>query len=840
MKVDVIQNEKPMRILQNIFKYKAPSIQDFLDYALHEALKLTDSAFGYIYHYNEDKKEFTLNSWSNEVMKKCLIRDKQTVYELEKTSIWGEAVRQRQPIVVNDFQANHPLKKGFPEGHAPLFNFMTLPIFKGEKIVAVVGVANKKTNYNDTDILQLTLFMDTVWLMMDYKKSEIELLKLSTAVNQSPASILITDIKGKIEYANPKVSKISGYSLEEIIGKNPRMFSAGEKSTIDYQQLWNTITKGKEWYGEFHNKRKNGTFYWESASIAPVINSKGAIINFLAIKEDITAKKRAEKIQNILLNISNASQTITELGEFIQFIQKELGKIVNTKNFFMALYNEDKDTINLPYYQDEKDNVVDFPAGKTITGLVIKQGKSLLISESAMDKLTKNGEIDMVGENSKLWLGVPLKIKGKVRGAFVVQSYEDENAYTEDDKEILEIISNQIGFLIDRKQLENEKIIALEKAKESDKLKTAFLANISHEIRTPMNAILGFSEILMNGTLPETKKEKYNELINESGKRLMTLLSDIVYVSKLDATQITVNDSVFNLNKLLDNLLQQFTNSSLRKNVIIKTVKPKIDANSFINLDENLLTKVFSNLLRNSIKFTTKGFVEIGYTLSLDEIIFYVKDTGIGINEEDQQFIFDSFNQTSNDNLILNDGIGIGLAIAKKIVELFGGKIWVESVPKEGSTFYFTIPNCWVNYNKSSNIEEVNREKNRLQKTVTLLIAEDELSNFMFLEAILEDYNFNLIHVENGRDAVETFKKNENIDLILMDFNMPIMDGLEATKAIRKSDNSIPIIALTAYAMSTDKVKGIEAGCTDFITKPFSKTTLLDTINKHVKLQLLV
>jgi signal transduction histidine kinase len=378
-----------------------------------------------------------------------------------------------------------------------------------------------------------------------------------------------------------------------------------------------------------------------------------------------------------------------------------------------------------------------------------------------------------------------------------------------------------------------ELIIAKEKAQKSDRLKSSFLANMSHEIRTPMNSILGFSELLLNQNLTEAKQEKYYEIINSSGRRLMNLINDIVDVSKLDSQELSLNQSVFNLNKLLYQLQQQFIISPKNKSTTISMINTLSDSDIFINCDEMRLAQVFSNLLENSLKFTINGTVEIGYKSEDKKLHFYVKDSGVGINVKDHQHIFERFGKSDNEILKVKEGSGLGLAISKGIVELFGGNIWVESEPYNGATFHFTIPNCIVpQEEKSSNEKSI--ENDVIAITKTILIAEDEETNFWYLEAVLDCHPFSLIHVVNGKESVDVMLKNNSIDLILMDFNMPIMNGTDATIEIRKINSTIPIIALTAYTMMGDKEKALSIGFTDYLSKPVSEHLLLETINKHI------
>lgn len=391
---------------------------------------------------------------------------------------------------------------------------------------------------------------------------------------------------------------------------------------------------------------------------------------------------------------------------------------------------------------------------------------------------------------------------------------------------IIRDISERMHFIEDIQK-------AKEKAEDSDRLKSAFLANINHEIRTPMNSILGFSELLMNQELTMAKQKKYHEIVNVSGKRLMNLINEIVDISKIVAKELKLNPTEFNLNKLLDQLHEQFLISPKNKNTTISIVKALKDIDSFINIDETRLVQVLSNLLENALKYTHNGTVEFGYTLDKDELHFFVKDSGVGINKKDHLHIFERFGQSDNEILKVKDGTGLGLAISKGIVELMGGQIWVESELYKGATFHFTIPNCVVTPEKKSNNKK-SVENVVISTTKNILIAEDEETNFWFLEAALDGQPFNLVHVLNGKEAVETMQANNNIDLILMDFNMPIMNGMDATKEIRKTNPTIPIIALTAYSMMADKEKALSIGCTDYLSKPVSKALLLETINKYI------
>lgn len=385
--------------------------------------------------------------------------------------------------------------------------------------------------------------------------------------------------------------------------------------------------------------------------------------------------------------------------------------------------------------------------------------------------------------------------------------------------------------LIDKNK---ELLKAKEKAEESDRLKSAFLANVSHEIRTPMNSILGFSELLKKDNLSGEEKEKYLDLIDSGGKRLITIISDIVDISKIDANQLSLTFEVCNLNKLIDDLSNQFSISRVYNNVSLKTSKALGDNESFIRTDETRLIQILSNLIENAQKFAKKGVIELGYTVNDKVLRFYVKDNGIGIGAKDLELVFERFGQVDSEYSRSGSGTGLGLSIAKGLVELLEGEIWIESKINQGATFYFTIPYNPVMQKvkkedfKKDDVVESNNE-------VTILIAEDDDMNFMIFEKQLEEYNYNIIHAKNGSEAVELFSQNPSIDFVFMDIKMPVMNGLEATKEIRKINKHIPIIAQTAYVMTEDRMKAREVGCNDYLAKPITGKMLSEILNKYLK-----
>lgn len=502
--------------------------------------------------------------------------------------------------------------------------------------------------------------------------------KLERAVEQSPSSVVITDLDGKIEYVNPKFTEITGYTKEEALGQHTRIMKSGAHDKEFYEQLWNAIRKGHEWRGEFLNRRKDGSTFWEMASISPVRNDLDQITHYIAIKDDIT----------------------------------------------------------------------------------------------------------------------------------------------------------------ERKHIEQELLLAKEKAEESDRLKSAFLANMSHEIRTPMNAILGFSEILQQEGIPPEDRQEYIKLINNKGNDLMNIISDLIDISRIEAGDMKLVNTHIRINDLILELFEQVKKEKVFKGKDEVQVRYQIreDADYTVLSDKNRLRQVFNNLLGNALKFTNEGYIELGYVLLGDHVRFYVKDSGIGITPENQQVIFERFRQEDNSYTRKHGGTGLGLAISKQIVELLGGDIGLESKPDQGANFYFTLP--LVQTAKSLHPEASNgrlRYRNNLKlATKKILIAEDDSSNYMFLESLLRPTDAELIWARNGRQTVDIHASRNDIDLIMMDIRMPEMNGLQATVKIRSVDKDIPIIALTAFAFADDREKSVEAGCTEHIAKPVKIEELKRVLRKYL------
>ena len=598
----------------------------------------------------------------------------------------GIAMREGRTVICNDI-ANDPIMKpwrkdALERGYSSV---ISIPIIVRNTKIGVFNLYSRETNFFSSEeeisllekiILNIAFTLESILVEEDRKQTEEKIRQLSQAVEQSPVTIVISNINGDIEYVNSKFVETTGYQLEEVIGKNPRVLKSGYTSPKEYQELWNTLAAGKEWHGEFHNKKKDGTLFWESATISPILNAEGKTTHYIAIKEDITHRKKVEK------------------------------ELVKSK----------------------------------------------------------------------------------------------------------------------------------ERAEESDRLKLVFLANMSHEIRTPMNGILGFTELLKEPKLTGEEQQEYISIIEKSGKRMLNIINDIISISKIESGQIEISETETNINEQIEYICTFFQPEAKQKGIQLTLLKKLSSQDNLIKTDREKVYAVLTNLVKNALKFTNEGSIEIGCEKKGGYLEFFVKDTGLGISKSQKKIIFERFRQANETISRSHEGSGLGLAISKAYVEMLDGKIWVESQEGKGSTFYFSIP-----YRAENRLEEMNvieksdssiKEENKIKDLKVLIVEDDAISKLLITIAV-KPYSKEILKVSTGFEAIEACRNNPDIDLVMMDINMPEMGGYEATKNIREFNKDLVIIAQTANGMQSDRDNAIAAGCTDYISKPINITDLGALIQKY-------
>ena len=455
----------------------------------------------------------------------------------------------------------------------------------------------------------------------------------------------------------------------------------------------------------------------------------------------------------------------------------------------------------------------------------LENGKIILNKNELRQKGIKDiYEIELTRKNSdKIWIrcsGSPVyDDAGNVTGSVGVFENIDDQKKAEDER-------NKLTQLL---------IKAKEKAEESDRLKSAFLANISHEIRTPMNGILGFAELLKVPELAPEVQERYIKIIEQSGNRMLNIINDIVDISKIEAGQMNIHLEETNVNHLLRDLYVFFLPEAGSKGLKLSYTTDLLNEKSIIQTDHTKLAQILTNLIKNAIKFTRSGSIEFGYISTVEalhttSLQFFVKDTGAGIPKDQTDIIFERFRQGSVSLTRAYEGAGLGLSISKAFVEMLGGRIWVESEIGKGSVFFFELPFS-THEATLPEAKDIKISEND-QQACCILVAEDDENSMLYIKALLEFEKITVLEANTGIKAIDQVKKHPEIDLVLMDLKMPEMDGFEATRQIKLLRAKLPVIAQTAHSFPEEREKAEQAGCDDYLSKPIKRIALSETIHK--------
>jgi PAS domain S-box-containing protein len=614
--------------------------------------------------------------------------------------------------------------------------------------------------------------------------------------------IILSNEDMRIVDANEKATETYGYTKVEMLNL-PMEGIVADEDKENYNERVNELKIKGSYIREALHKKKDGTVFSVEVSTRSFIVEEKKY--YQAIIRDISERKKMEleltKNQRRLVR----AERVAGFGNWELNLRKN--KIYASKGAqaIFGLYN------NKNTFEIEEVQAIALPEHRT------------LLDKAILDLVKNDIPYD-----------IEYKILRPIDGQII-----DIHSIAEFDND-RKVIFGVIQDVTKLKQTENELKKAKQKAEESDKLKSAFLANMSHEIRTPMNGIVGFSEMLVKKNISDEKRAQYADLIAQSTQQLLSIVDDILDLSKIETGQIVLYKQDVDVNKFIQEILSFFKLKADEKKLTLIFDQPQTNKNLTIFTDKARLMQIFNNLIANAIKFTYAGWVKTGYVLKQNLIEFYVEDSGIGIAPENHNKIFERFQQAELEISRSFGGAGLGLAITKNLVELLGGRIWVESEIEKGSTFHFSLPYSLGTYpipkDKEIDTERKEVKPPILTESLTLLYAEDEIINFLFAEEVFSQYPVKLLHAKNGSEAVEIFKNDPKIDLVLMDIKMPIMNGYEAAQKIREINPSIPIIALTAYAMTEDRETALRNGCTDYLSKPVKSTELVEMVNKYTSL----
>ncbi len=446
-----------------------------------------------------------------------------------------------------------------------------------------------------------------------------------------------------------------------------------------------------------------------------------------------------------------------------------------------------------------------------LTADITPEAKQRALSGGATDFLTKPFDLTEVA----------LRIKNLLFISYLQKQLQKQNLQLE------ERVRERTAEL---EQKNAELIIAKEKAEASDRLKAAFINNISHEIRTPLNGILGFGQMLAEYDLLPEEKEEYLEMMNRSSNRLINTITDYMDIALLNSGSLEVTKSDFDPAHLIHQVRDKFEGPCKSKGLTLTTLVPEIISNPIINADRSLIAKVLNHLVDNAVKFTSGGSVTLGFVLQDNSILFNVNDTGVGIDEKNNDQIFHHFMQEDSTTTRGHEGSGLGLTIAKGISDLLGGKMWFTSEKNKGTSFYFSLPGVALPIGGQ---ELINTDRLDDHRSHTLLVVEDDDINYKYLNILLKHPNIHLIHVKNGTDAIECCRCQPEIDMVLMDLKIGEVDGFEATRQIKAYRKDLPVIAVTAYSGIKEKEYAQQSGCNAFLIKPVKRELLYSKLSEY-------
>ena len=810
----------------------------------------------------------------------------------------------------------------------------------------IYGSMSASMLYLDGDPCLLTVTRD----ITERKRADEQILKLSLAVEQSPESIVITDLDGNIEYVNESFVRNTGYGREEVLGRNPRILQSGRTPREVYQDLWATLTLGRVWKGELYNRRADGSEYVEQAIITPIRQPDGQITHYVAVKEDITEQKqhqlRLERLlteqkamlDNELIGILKVRnrKTIWANPALEKMLGYGRGELVG--NSTRQLYPSDEEYLALgaaaypvlsvgqiyrsqirfvhkngwPVWVDINGVMLDPESDESLWGfiditdhkrveaelerhrihleeLVQQRTAALLKTESEASFILQSSAdglygidpdgiitfinpaaCELLGYHAEQIIGHTAhetfhhsKVDGTPYPLSEYPSFQalklghevrvDDEVYWHADGHPIPVmyaihpmvqdgrVTGAVTSFVDmseQRAAAQAREKALIAAENLARVRSEFLANMSHEIRTPLNGVLGFAEIGYRNHADSEKARNAFAKILTSGTRLLGVINDILDFSKIEAGKLTIQQTEVSIGEVIDHAFELVLERARAKNLSLLVERASGLPATCLS-DPLRMGQVLLNLLYNAVKFTKAGGIDLSVSRENDTLIFRVTDTGIGMDEEQLGQLFKPFQQADASASRNYGGTGLGLAISRRILELMGGDIRVESRPGIGSTFEFRLPYVPCDAPPAAETaapEAGSTGTNQPLAGISILAAEDEPINQMLLEEILGAEGARVSMAGNGQEAVDCVVRNgpDAYDLVLMDIQMPVMDGYEATRRILELVPGLPIIGQTAHAFAEEKARCFDAGMVGHIAKPIDPGALLNLVRRHV------
>jgi len=685
------------------------------------------------------------------------------------------------------------------------------------------------------------------------------------AMDACPTALLVSDPDGLILYVNRMFTRYTGYNAAEAVGRTPRILKSGNTPIDVYREMWATIRSGRPWRGRILNKRKEHRFrlhgtpdtadntYWSHLSIAPIMGSDREILGYIAAHLDISEQVRIERRRDFE---RNEARTRAEVSQILQSAQPFHDRLAASLDALLKLdelhvqqrggiflYSADRKQLDLAVHRGAFDNEFleresSIAPGACLCGRAALSGEFLVSDDCFHDERHEHSFACMTRHGHYI---VPLRANGEVLGVMFL--YTDPNPSRDEARiDMLRSVGDALGVAIANEHLTQRLITARDEAREASIAKGAFLANMSHEIRTPLTAILGFAEMLTQDALPEAERRDAAETVHRNANYLLEVVNDLLDLSKIEAGKLLIERVPTRLTEVLDDVIDLLQYRAHEKNLELR-LERGAHLPDWILADRTRLRQVLVNLVSNAIKFTHEGSVRIRvnaeerdaqHILAIDVI-----DTGIGMSPEQTQKLFHPFVQADSSTTRRFGGTGLGLTISKRFAEMMSGDVaLVSSQPGSGAHFRFTLPIVDVHPAADARSPHVPTRAPtptpRALEGYRVLLAEDGPDNQRLIRALLERAGAIVTLAVNGEEAIDraTDPTTASISVILMDMQMPVIDGYTATRALRERGKRTPIIALTASAMVGTREACLAAGCDDFATKLIDRNALIETIRR--------
>ncbi|MDG4475775.1 GAF domain-containing protein [Thiovibrio frasassiensis] len=807
----ILLNQQRLESLANIFQFQAANQQELLDYALEQALQLSDSRIGYIYYYDEETREFSLNSWSREVMQVCSIVEPKTRYHLDSCGLWGEAVRQRRPILVNNYHADSPFKKGCPQGHAALHNYLTIPVFHGEKIIAVLGVANRESDYQQGDVGQLTLLMDAVWKLVERKRAE-EALRENRAMLQQildtvPQSIFWKDKALAYLGCNRVFAQAAGLDEPgQITGKTDfdlpwpkeegEAYRADDRKVIGGKQIKMHIVEPLQ--------QADGKRIWIDTTKVPLRDGEGTVYGVLGVFEDIT--ERMGVAQALEQSAREWSAAMDASDDIIYLLNLKREIVRANKAFYLATSTSPETAI-----------------GRHILEIIHPQGEPVPCPVCRAQEEKSDLQLIMEADNPDNPVARPLEITVKI--------------VRDHDERPVSILMTLHDLSSARKEME-EKLTLEKQLRQAQKMEAigTLAGGIAHDFNNILSIIFGYSELAMEATDPQSCRSHLEE-VKKGAERATELVRQILTFSrKVDQQKLPLQVSLV-VKEALKMLRASIPTTIALKQNIISDATVLADPTQIHQIMMNLCTNAYHAMREtggtlfvslNEVELDGEEFVDAelppGKYLKLE-----VSDTGCGMAPKIKEKIFEPYFTTKKQG----EGTGMGLAVVHGIVKSHHGHITVDSEEGKGTSIQVYLP---LTAQSPDEIQTPVPPTQQSGKGEQILFVDDEEQIRGVTATILSKHGYQITTRTNGVEALAEFKKQpDRFQLLITDMTMPAMTGAELAREILALKPEMPIILCTGQSDLINREKALAMGITDYLNKPFTIQTILTAIKNALE-----